>query len=258
MSQTQADNATASSTAAGYTVDPAEVEKFSKIAAEWWDTSGNFAPLHQLNPIRLGYIRDQVIERFDHDPKSRHALEGLSLLDIGCGGGLLSEPMARMGAAVTAVDASEPNIKTASVHAAEGGLDINFRHGTAEDLVAEGAIFDIVLNMEVMEHVADVPLFLKASADLVKPGGIMIMATLNRTAKAFALAVVGAEYVLGWVPKGTHDHKKFVKPGEIRDALTSHGMTVERPMGVSYNPLQEGWKLSGDTDVNYMIVAKKA
>ena len=253
MTNTQARTRTAS----GFTVDPDEVEKFSKIAAEWWDTSGNFAPLHQLNPVRLAYIRTQVIEHFTVDPKKRKALEGLSLVDIGCGGGLLSEPMARMGAAVTAVDASEPNIKTASVHAAEGGLDIAFRHGTAEDLVAEEASFDIVLNMEVVEHVADVPAFLEAAAALVAPGGLMIMATLNRTAKAFALAVVGAEYVLGWVPKGTHDHKKFVKPGEIRDALTSHGMKVLPPVGVSYNPLMEGWKISGDTDVNYMIVAKK-
>jgi len=253
MSQTD----TKSDTASGYTVDPEEIEKFSRIAAEWWDTTGNFKPLHQINPVRLSYVRDQICSHFDIDPKNRAALEGLSALDIGCGGGLLSEPMARMGAAVTAVDASEANIKIASVHGTEGGLDINYRHGTAEDLVDEGLAFDVVLNMEVMEHVTDVPAFLKASANLVKPGGLMIMATLNRTAKAFALAVIGAEYVLGWVPKGTHDARRFVRPGEIRDALTPCGMKVMPPVGVSYNPLMEGWKLSGDTAVNYMIVAKK-
>ncbi len=258
MQESQMTETTAQTgTATGFTVDPAEVEKFSRIAAEWWDTTGNFAPLHKLNPVRLGFIRDEVCARFGRDPKARRALEGLSLLDIGCGGGLLSEPMARMGAEVTAVDASEPNIKTASVHASEGGLHINFRHGTAEDLVGEGRSFDVVLNMEVVEHVADVPAFLEAAANLVAPGGIMILATLNRTAKAFALAVVGAEYVLGWVPKGTHDHRKFVTPGEVRDALTPHGMNVQQPVGVAFNPLMEGWKLSKDTDVNYMIVGKK-
>lgn len=252
-------SATASAAEAhrGTTVDDAEVAKFSAMAAEWWDPTGKFAPLHKFNPVRLGFIRERLIEHFGRDPKSRTPLEGLRVLDIGCGGGLLSEPVTRMGATVTAVDASEANIKTASVHAAEQGLTIDYRHGTVEALGEGDERFDVILNMEVVEHVADVDMFLGTCAQLLKPGGLMLVATLNRTAKAFALAVVGAEYVLGWLPRGTHDAKKFVRPSEVRDALTPHGLIVEPPIGVSYNPLGDEWKLSTDTAVNYMIVAKR-
>jgi len=244
-------------TAEGLTVDASEVEKFSKIAAEWWDPTGNFAPLHKFNPVRLSFLRDQFCAHFGRDAKSRAPFDGLQLIDIGCGGGLLSEPMARMGAEVLGVDASAANVKTATVHAVETGTAVTYRHGTAEDVLAEGKGFDIVLNMEVVEHVADVPAFLQASAGLVAPGGIMVIATLNRTARAYALAVVGAEYVLRWLPRGTHDVRKFVKPSEVRDALTGTGVKIEPPIGVSYNPLSGEWKLSGDTGVNYMIVARR-
>ncbi len=244
-------------TAKGVSVDPNEVEKFSRMAAEWWDPTGKFGPLHKFNPVRLGFLRDKMCAHFGKDPKDRCPLEGLKLIDIGCGGGLLSEPLARMGAIVTGVDASAANIKTASVHAQENDVAITYRHGTAEDVLAEGARFDVVLNMEVVEHVADVSAFLTTSAGLVAPGGMMVLATLNRTAKAFVLAVVGAEYVLGWLPRGTHDHKKFVRPGEVREPLTRAGLTVEPPVGVSYNPLLDEWKLSGDVAVNYMMVATR-
>ncbi len=246
-----------SETAESRSVDPTEVEKFSKMAAEWWDPSGKFAPLHKFNPVRLAFLRDEICAQFHRDAKSSRPFEGLRLADIGCGGGLLSEPMARMGADVLGIDASDANVKTATVHADETGTAVTYRHGTAEDLAREGRTFDVVLNMEVVEHVADVPAFLRTSANLVAPGGMMVVATLNRTARAFALAVVGAEYVLRWLPRGTHDARKFVKPSEVRDALAGAGLDVRPPVGVSYNPLQGEWKLSGDTGVNYMIVARK-
>lgn len=239
------------------TVDPDEIAKFSAMAAEWWDPNGKFAPLHKFNPVRLSFVRDTLCAQFGLDRSARTPLEGLSVLDIGCGGGLLSEPMTRMGATVTAVDAAERNIQTARVHAAEQGLEIDYRHSTVEDLAKLNPQFDVVLNMEVVEHVADVDLFLGTCAQVLKPGGIMIVATLNRTAKAFALAVVGAEYVLGWLPRGTHKADKFVRPGEIESALAPHGLVTDAPIGVSYNPLMDVWKLSNDTAVNYMMVARK-
>lgn len=239
------------------TIDPDEVAKFSAMAAEWWDPTGKFAPLHKFNPVRLSFIRDTLTSHFGREGSTRTPLQGLRVLDIGCGGGLLSEPVTRMGATVTAVDASEANIKTASIHAAEQGLDIDYRHGTVEELAKGTERFDVILNMEVVEHVADVKLFMDACASLLKPGGLMLVATLNRTAKAFALAVVGAEYILGWLPKGTHDAAKFVRPSELRDALSPHGLEIEPPIGVSYNPLTDEWKLSTDTAVNYMLVAKR-
>jgi 2-polyprenyl-6-hydroxyphenyl methylase/3-demethylubiquinone-9 3-methyltransferase len=245
-------------TAEGITVDPDEIAKFSAMAAEWWDPTGKFAPLHKFNPVRLTFLRDEICAHFARDPKSRTPFEGLKVLDIGCGGGLLSEPVARMGAEVLGVDASAANVKTATVHAEETGTPVRYRHGTAEEVLAEGQSFDVVLNMEVVEHVADVPAFLRASADLMAPGGMMVIATLNRTARAFALAVVGAEYVLRWLPRGTHDARKFVKPGEIRDALDGSGVNVEPPIGVSYNPLADEWRRSRDPGVNYMMVARKA
>jgi len=239
-------------------IDEAEVAKFTAMAAEWWDPGGKFKPLHKFNPVRLGFIRDTVVDHFGLDPAARRPFEGLRVLDIGCGGGLVSEPMARLGAAVTGVDASEANIKTAMTHAGQSGLGVDYRAGTAEELIAAGeGPFDVVLNLEVVEHVADPEQFLRDTASLVAPGGLMLVATLNRTPKAFALAIVGAEYVLGWLPRGTHEWNKFLKPREIVDALTGAGLTVRAPQGVSYNPLMDSWRLSSDTDVNYMIVSAR-
>ncbi len=239
------------------TVDDAEVARFSALAAEWWNPHGKFGVLHKFNPVRLGFIRDQAAAHFGRDSKAMKPFAGLRLLDIGCGGGLLSEPMARLGFDVLGADASEKNIKTASVHAAEGGLAIDYRATTAEALAEAGERFDVVLNMEVIEHVADLNLFLKSCASMLKPGGMMFVATINRTAKAFALAVVGAEYVLGWLPRGTHDWNKFVKPLELDTALTRAGLEVGQETGVMFNPLTGGWLLARDMDVNYMVVAKK-
>ena len=243
----------------GYSsIDPAEVERFSRIAAEWWDPRGKFAPLHKFNPVRLGFIRDRAAERFGRDARARRPFEGLRLLDIGCGGGLLSEPMTRLGFSVTGVDASEKNIATASVHAAEQGLSIDYRASTAEALAAEGAgPFDVILNMEVIEHVADPGRFLRTCADLLAPGGLMIVATLNRTAKAYALAVFGAERVLRWLPVGTHDWNKFLKPEEIRGFLADTPLTVKGPFGVSYSPLSDRWSLGSDTTINYMMTVER-
>ncbi len=242
----------------GTTIDPDEVEKFTKIADEWWDPFGKFKPLHKFNPVRLAFIRDTVCTHFGLDRQQKRPLEGLRLLDIGCGGGLVGEPMCRLGANVTAIDASERNIKTALTHANGAGLDIDYRNTTAEALLESGEPqFDIVLNLEVVEHVADVDLFLETSAQLVKPGGIMIMATINRTVKAVALAKIGAEYVLRWLPMGTHDPRKFVKPEEASRPLTHAGMHVIGETGVSYNPLMDIWRISDDASVNYMLTATK-
>ena len=245
--------------AAATTIDAAEVEKFSRIAAEWWDPFGKFKPLHKFNPVRLGYIRDAACAHFGRDRRDKTPLAGLRLLDVGCGGGLVCEPMRRLGAEVTGVDASERNIKVASLHARETRLDIDYRTASVEALVAaDEAPFDIVLNLEAVEHVADVGLFLKSAGDLVTPGGMMIVATINRTLKAFALAKVGAEYVLGWLPRGTHDPRKFVKPDEIKAALATAGLTVIASAGVAYNPLMDIWRITDDIDVNYMLTAVKA
>lgn len=243
--------------AAAPSIDAEEIERFSKLAAEWWNPEGKFKPLHLFNPVRLAFIRDEAARRFGRDIAARRPFEGVKLLDIGCGGGLLAEPMTRLGFAVTGVDASEANIKTAGIHAREQGLDIDYRHGSAEALAETGARFDVILNMEVVEHVADVRAFLKTCADMVAPGGLMIVATINRTAKAFALAIVGAEYVMGWLPRGTHRHSKFVRPLEVRDALAEAGLKVRPPVGVTFNPLAGRWRLSGDTDVNYMLTAER-
>lgn len=235
-------------------IDPAEVERFSRIAAEWWDPKGKFAPLHRFNPVRLAFIREQALERFGRDPKARRPFEGLRLLDIGCGGGLLCEPMSRLGFQVTGVDASERNIGTAAAHAAEQGLSIDYRSSTAEALLAGGEPpFDLILNMEVIEHVADPGEYLRTCARLLAPGGLMIVATLNRTLKAFALAKVGAEYVLRWLPAGTHDWRRFLKPEEIRGFLDGEPVEVVGPFGVSFDPLAGRWSRSSDTDVNYMM-----
>jgi 2-polyprenyl-6-hydroxyphenyl methylase/3-demethylubiquinone-9 3-methyltransferase len=235
-------------------IDPAEVETFSRIAAEWWNPRGKFAPLHKFNPVRLGFIRDQALYRFGRDAGARRPFEGLRLLDIGCGGGLLSEPMTRLGFQVTGVDASERNIGTASAHAAEQGLAIDYRASTAEALLEAGEPpFDVILNMEVIEHVADPAAYLQDCARLLKPGGLMIVATLNRTLKALALAKIGAEYILRWLPVGAHDWNKFLKPDEIRDFLSDQPVVVDGPYGVVFNPLNGRWTESVDTDVNYMM-----
>ena len=236
------------------TVDPAEIERFSRIADEWWDPTGKFAPLHQLNPVRIGYIRDRVAAHWQRDALNGEPLKGLSLLDIGCGGGLLSEPMTRLGASVTGVDASARNIATASVHAARQDLSIDYRQGTAEALAESGAQFDVVLALEIVEHVADVDLFLRCCGRMVKPGGLLFLSTLNRTAKAWALAIAGAEYVLGWLPRGTHDWKKFLKPSEVARGLRAGGIEPQEIVGVVYAPLSRKWSLNNnDLDVNYML-----
>lgn len=239
-------------------IDADEVEKFSAMAAEWWDPKGKFRPLHKFNPVRLSFIRDTAVSHFGLDDSDRKPLTGLRVLDIGCGGGLVSEPMARLGASVTGVDASEANIKTALTHARESGVEVDYRAGTAEGLLEAGTEpFDIVLNLEVVEHVADPAQFMKDTAALLRPGGLMIVATLNRTPKAFALAIVGAEYVLRWLPRGTHEFAKFLTPAEIAAPLQVAGLETERPQGVSYNPVADSWRLSGDTKVNYMLVARR-
>ena len=240
------------------TIDPAEIEKFSQIADEWWDPFGKFKPLHKFNPVRLAYIRDTACTHFGRNRRDKKPLEGLKLLDVGCGGGLVAEPMRRLGADVTAIDAAERNIKTAMVHARDVNLNIDYRATTAEALAKEHPEgFDIVLNLEAVEHVADVNLFLQSSAALVKPGGIMIVATINRTLKALLTAKIGAEYVLGWLPRGTHDPRKFVTPNEIETALVPAAMTVTARAGVSYNPIIDVWRVTEDTSVNYMVTAVK-
>ncbi len=239
-------------------IDPEEVGKFSAMAAEWWDPRGKFRPLHRFNPVRLEFIRQTAEHHFGRDRAARRPLEGLRLLDIGCGGGLVAEPMARLGAKVTAVDASQANIKTAITHCEQAGLEIDYRAGTAEQLLAGGEPpFDIVLNLEVVEHVADAQAFLGDTARLVAPGGMMVVATINRTPKAFALAIVGAEYVLRWLPRGTHQFNKLVRPQEVTQALETSGLFAQEPQGVSFSPLTDSWRLSKDTNVNYMVVGTR-
>jgi 2-polyprenyl-6-hydroxyphenyl methylase/3-demethylubiquinone-9 3-methyltransferase len=238
-------------------VDTAEVERFSRHAADWWNPRGPIAALHKFNPVRLAYVRDQATECFDRDPKKLDCLKGLRMLDIGCGGGILSEPLARLGAAVTGADPSEDNIAAARDHAHEAGVTVDYRATTAEELAAAGERFDVVLAMEVVEHVADVDVFLETCATMVKPGGLMIAATLNRTLKSFALAIVGAEYVLRWLPRGTHQWDKFVKPEELERAVERGGLQVIGERGVIYNPFADRWQLSSDMDVNYMLVARR-
>jgi len=239
------------------TVDESEVARFSALAAQWWDPRGKMAVLHKFNPVRLAYIRDAACEAFGRDTRHLECLAGLRILDIGCGGGLLSEPLARLGADVVGADPSQTNIEVARLHAADSGLTVDYRATTAEALADAGERFDIVLAMEVVEHVADVELFIKRCAQMVKPDGLMIVATLNRTLKSFALAIVGAEYVLGWLPRGTHRWDKFVTPNELEIALELAGMRISRESGVMYNPLTDRWQLTSDMDVNYMVTAKR-
>ena len=243
---------------AGSTVDPAEIERFARIAEEWWDPRGKFAPLRQLHPVRLGFLRDHAAAHWQRDPLSGTPLQGLSLVDIGCGGVLSCEPMARLGAQVTGIDATGRNIATARLHADGQELAIDYRETTAEALAGPGAQFDIVLALEIVEHVADVDLFLGSVGRLAKPGGLVFMSTLNRTAKAWALAIAGAEYVMRWLPRGTHDWRKFLKPSELVRGLRQVGVEPQEIVGVVYSPLSREWSLhTRDLDVNYMLYGSK-
>jgi 2-polyprenyl-6-hydroxyphenyl methylase/3-demethylubiquinone-9 3-methyltransferase len=243
--------------AAKTTIDQSEVDRFSAMAAEWWSPTGKFKPLHKFNPVRLAYIRDRAAENFSRSPKSAKPLEGLRVLDIGCGGGLLSEPVARMGAEVVGADPSEKNIGIASTHAKASGVAVDYRAVTAEQLAEAGETFDIVLNMEVVEHVADVELFMNTCASMVRPGGLMFVATINRTMKAAALAIFAAENVLRWLPRGTHQYEKLVRPEELEKPLAASGLEIVDRTGVFFNPLANQWNLSKDIDVNYMLLAKR-
>lgn len=239
------------------TIDQTEVDRFAAMAAEWWNPNGKFRPLHKFNPVRLAYIRDQVSARFGRDPNAARPFEGLRFLDIGCGGGLLCEPMTRLGASVVGVDPAERNIEVAKLHAKQSGLEIDYRATTAEALADAGERFDVVLNMEVVEHVADVDLFIARTAEMVKPGGLMFVATINRTLKALGLAIFGAEYVLRWLPRGTHQYEKLVRPEELETPLVKAGLTIADRTGVTFNPLTDRWSQSRDMDVNYMLLAER-
>jgi 2-polyprenyl-6-hydroxyphenyl methylase/3-demethylubiquinone-9 3-methyltransferase len=239
------------------TIDPAEVARFAAMAADWWDPHGSCRPLHKLNPARLGFVRDKLAGHFGRDITGKVPFAGLKLLDIGCGGGLVSEPMTRLGFAVTGVDATAENIAVAKDHAAVQGLGIDYRCDTAEALVAEGAQFDAVLALEVVEHVAQPAAFLGSIGRLVRPGGAVVLSTLNRTAKAYALGIVGAEYVLRWVPRGTHSWAKFVKPSELAAAVRGAGLEVQALAGLVYDPLADRWSIGGNLDVNYLMVATR-
>ena len=239
--------------------DPSEIAKFEAMAAEWWDPKGKFKPLHMMNPIRLGYITTQIATEFGRDLKAPRPFEGLRLLDIGCGGGLLSEPMARLGAQVVGADAAPKNIEVARLHADQVGLDIDYRAETAEALLAAGESFDAVLAMEIVEHVAEPPAFVQACHDLLRPGGVLVMSTLNRTARSFAAAIVGAEWVMRWLPKGTHEWSRFITPEELAAMMQASGLKVVDRRGMVFNPLSWGWSLSDrDMSVNYAATGVRA
>jgi 2-polyprenyl-6-hydroxyphenyl methylase/3-demethylubiquinone-9 3-methyltransferase len=244
-------------TADSPTVDPREVARFAALAADWWDPRGRMGMLHKLNPVRLQFIKDAACRQFGRDLKRLDSLNGLRILDIGCGAGILSEPLARLGAAVVGADPAVPNIEAARLHAAEAGLAVDYRATTAEALADAGERFDVVLAMEVVEHVADVALFVERCAEMVKPHGLLIGATLNRTLKSFALAIVGAEYVLGWLPRGTHRWDKFVTPDEFEAALERRRLRVIAQTGVVYDLLADRLRTAPDMDVNYMLAAEK-
>ena len=240
------------------TIDPSEVAKFEAMAAEWWDPNGKFKPLHMLNPCRLDYITQQIAAEFDRDLTQPTPFKGLRVLDIGCGGGLLSEPMARLGASVVGADAAEGNLPVARLHAAHQELAIDYRHTSAEDLADTGEKFDVVLNMEVIEHVADPLAYLTACQMLLKPGGLMICSTLNRNAKSFAMAIIGAEYVMGWLPKGTHEWSKFITPDELYALIRDAGLNPVDRKGFVFDKLSWGWSISErDLSVNYVTASVK-
>ncbi|MBY6066363.1 bifunctional 2-polyprenyl-6-hydroxyphenol methylase/3-demethylubiquinol 3-O-methyltransferase UbiG [Leisingera aquaemixtae] len=240
------------------TVDPAEIAKFEAMAAEWWDPNGKFKPLHMLNPCRLDYITSQIAGEFGRDLRSQRPFEGLRLLDIGCGGGLLSEPMARLGATVIGADAAEGNLPVARIHAEQSGLEIDYRHTTAEALAEAGEQFDVVLNMEVVEHVADPLSYLTATQQLLKPGGLEICSTINRNPKSFAMAIVGAEVIMRWLPRGTHEWSKFITPDELFELLRNAGLKPVDRKGFVFNPITWNWSISErDLSVNYVTASVK-
>lgn len=244
-------------TASTLAVDPADVARFERLGEEWWNPQGPMRPLHQLNPVRLGYLRDVLVNRLPScSIGAKQPLKGLSILDIGCGGGLLCEPLTRLGARMTGIDPGEATIAIAQAHAKKTGLEIDYRCAHSDELAAKGEKFDAVLAMEVVEHVPDVAKFMSSACSLVRPGGLLVAATLNRTLKSYALAIVGAEYVLGWLPRGTHDWKKFVTPAELSKTLNDAGLKEIERKGIVYNPLRDQWLLSYDTDVNYMLTAQ--
>lgn len=241
------------------TVDPAEVAKFEAMAAEWWDPNGKFKPLHMLNPCRLDYITSQIAAEFDRDLTQPEPFKGLRLLDIGCGGGLLCEPMARLGADVIGADAAAGNLPVARLHAEQTGLKIDYRHTTAEDMAAAGEQFDVVLNMEVVEHVADPLSYLTATRELLKPGGLEICSTINRNPKSYAMAIFGAEVIMRWLPRGTHEWHKFITPDELFDLLQKAGLTPVDRKGFVFNPISWNWSISDrDLSVNYVTASIKS
>lgn len=239
------------------TLDPDEVRRFAELADQWWDPEGPLRPLHRINPVRLTYIRDHLCSHFGRDPKMAQSLAGLSILDIGCGGGLVCESLRRLGADITGIDPAEECIAAAKSHAERAGLQITYQVATAEALVEQGRNFDAVLLLEVVEHVQDVPAFVATVAKLVRPGGLMILSTVNRTLKAYALAIFAAEYVLRWVPVGTHQWDRFVTPYELNTALRKAGFVPQDVTGMIYNPLSDEWRLSRDSDVNYFACAHR-
>ena len=242
-------------------VDPDEISRFGALADRWWAADGEFVALHKLNPVRLGFLRDPALSHFTdkalNKPDSLKPLAGLRVLDLGCGGGLLSEPLHRMGADLVSIDASEDGIRAAKEHAAANGLEMDYRCTTAEELAAAGEQFDIVVAMEIIEHVADVNVFMDTCAALVKPGGLFFASTLNRTPKSYALAIVGAEYLLRWVPRGTHDWRKFVRPSELARGLRRNGLMTDKVTGVTLDIASGDWNRSDDTAVNYMLSAQR-
>ncbi len=239
------------------TVDPREIERFAKLAETWWDPNGPMKPLHKFNPLRLEYIRDHICSHFNRDHREPLPLKGLHIIDIGCGAGMLSEPLARLGASVVGIDPAEKNISIAQAHAQTSGVQVVYTAETIEDVVARGETFDVVLAMEVVEHVADVDTFMQSCCAAVAPNGLLFMATLNRTLRSFALAIIGAEYVLRWLPRGTHQWDKFVTPNELSTAIEKCGLSITDLQGVTYNPLRDHWSLSKDTSVNYVLKASQ-
>jgi 2-polyprenyl-6-hydroxyphenyl methylase/3-demethylubiquinone-9 3-methyltransferase len=239
------------------TVDAKEISKFTEIAEKWWNESGPFAPLHRFNPVRIEYLRDKICTHFSRDVTNPQPLKALRIIDVGAGGGLLSEPLARMGAEVLGIDAGEANIAAAKIHAENSGVNVEYLATTAEEIAAKGQVFDVVLAMEIIEHVADINLFLQTLCKIVAPGGILCVATINRTAQSFLKAIIGAEYVLRWLPRGTHEWKRFCKPSEIAKELVSQGLEVNAIDGVSYSIITRSFAISRDVSVNYMLLASR-
>jgi 2-polyprenyl-6-hydroxyphenyl methylase / 3-demethylubiquinone-9 3-methyltransferase len=257
MSSAPTEPLTGSPTGSSRTLDTAEVDRFQRMAREWWDAGGKFKPLHQIGPVRLAFIRDELTRHFELKSGGLKPLDGLKILDIGCGGGLISEPLTRLGARVTGIDPGAENIAVARTHAEPQGLAIDYRVATVEELAAAGEVYDAVVCLEVVEHVPDVGLFLKACASVVRPGGLVVLSTINRNLKSYALAIVAAEYVLGWLPRGTHQWDRFITPDELAAHLSAAGCGPARFMGFVYNPLRDVWSLDPDTGVNYLASAAK-